>query len=216
MAIEASFTIDEADFPLSAVFAQLTDATIELDRIVPTSNAIIPYFWIYADDTATFTTDLSDDIGVDQVSIIDEVEGQMFVRVDWNLDHESVLTAIVNTDVALLSGIGNKKQWTFEVRANEQRELSEFQTYCQKHDIPIELTQLHALASLKSDREYDLTEGQREALVLGYSKGYFDTPRTASQDDLAGELGISRQAVSSRLQRGLRRLVASALITPEE
>ena len=216
MAIEASFTIDQTDFPLSVVFAQLTDATIELDRIVPTSKAIIPYFWIYADDTATLTTDLSNDIGIDQVTIIDEVEGQMFVRVDWNLDHESVLTAIVNTDVTLLSGMGNQEQWTFEVRANEQQELSEFQTYCQKHDIPIKLTQLHALASLKSDREYDLTEGQRKAIILAYSRGYFDAPRTATQDDLADELGITRQAVSSRLQRGLRRLVASTLITLQE
>ncbi|WP_137285410.1 helix-turn-helix domain-containing protein [Halorussus salinisoli] len=216
MAIEASFTIDQADFPLSTVFAQLTDATIELDRIVPTSNAVIPYFWIYADDTATLTTDLSNDVGIDQVTIIDEVEGQMFVRVDWNLDHESVLTAIVNTDVTLLSGMGNQEQWTFEVRANEQQELAAFQTYCQKHDIPIELTQLHALASLKADQEYDLTEGQRKAITLAYSKGYFDTPRTATQNDLADELGITRQAVSSRLQRGLRRLVASTLITPQE
>lgn len=216
MAIEASFTIEQADFPLSAVFEQLADATIELDRIVPTSDAVIPYFWIYADDTDALTTDLSEDIGVDQITIIDEVEGQMFVRVDWNLDHESVLTAIVNTDVTLLSGFGNNEQWTFEVRASEQQEISDFQTYCQEQNIPIELTQLHALSSLRSDREYDLTEGQREALILAYSRGHFDSPRDATQDDLADELGITRQAVSSRLQRGMRRLVASTLVTPQE
>jgi predicted DNA binding protein len=140
----------------------------------------------------------------------------MFVRVDWNLDHESVLTAIVNTDVSLLSGMGNTEQWTFELRASEQQALSDFQTYCREHDIPIKLTELHAISSLKSDREYDLTEGQKKALVMGYSRGYFDSPRGATQDDLADELGITRQAVSSRLQRGIRRLVASTLITPDE
>lgn len=110
MAIEASFTIAAADFPLSAVFEQLTDATIELDRVVPTSNAVIPYFWIYADDLTSLTTDLSDDTGIDDVKIIDEVEGDAFVRVDWNLQHESILTAITNTDVTLLSGIGNNER----------------------------------------------------------------------------------------------------------
>ena len=216
MAIEASFTVEHADFPLSAVFEQLTEVTIELDRIVPTGEAVIPYFWISADDTNKLTTDLSADIGIDQVKVIDQVEKQMFVRIDWNLAHESILTAIVNTDITLLSGIGKGKQWTFEVRASEQQDLSDFQTYCQDHDIPIELTELHAISSLRSDREYDLTDGQRDALIMAYSNGYFDSPRDATQDDLADELGITRQAVSSRLQRGMRRLVASTLITPEE
>jgi|AntRauTorckE6833_2_1112554.scaffolds.fasta_scaffold00937_5 predicted DNA binding protein len=216
MAIEASFTVDHSDFPLSAVFEELMDVTIELDRIVPTGEAIIPYFWISAADTDKLTTDLSADLGIEKVKVIDKVEKQMFIRIDWNLTHESILTAIVNTDITLLSGIGNQKQWTFEVRASEQQDLSDFQTYCQDHDIPIELTELHAISPLKSDREYDLTDGQRKALVMAYSSGYFDSPRDATQTDLADELGITRQAISSRLQRGMRRLVASTLITTEE
>lgn len=216
MPIEASFTVDHADFPLSAVFEELMDVTIELDRIVPTGEAIIPYFWISAADTDKLSIDMSADLGIDQVKVIDKVEKQMFVRIDWNLSIESILTAIVNTDITLLSGIGNEKQWTFEVRASEQQNLSDFQTYCQDHDIPIELTELHAISSLRSDREYDLTDGQRKALVMAYSSGYFDSPRDATQSDLADELGITRQAASSRLQRGMRRLVASTLITPAE
>lgn len=216
MAIEASFTIEQADFPLSAVFEQLPDATIELDRVVPTRDAVIPYFWIYTDDIENYNTNLSEDRGVDQVQIIDEVEDQMLIRIDWNLDYESVLTGIVNTDVTLLSGMGNEKRWTFEVRAKEQKAVSEFQTYCENNGIPINLTQLHALSSLESGREYDLTDGQRKALILGYSRGHFDSPRKATQEDLAEELGITRQAVSSRLQRGIRRLVASTLITAPE
>ena len=216
MAIDASFTVERAEFPLSSVFDQLPDATIELDRVVPTSDAVIPYFWIYADDTADLTADLSDETGIDAIKVIDEVEKQMFIRIDWNLDHESVLTALVDTDVTLLSGRGDAEGWTFEVRATEQREISKFQTYCGDRDIPIELNELHAIASIGLDREYDLTEGQREALILGYSRGYFDSPRDATQQDLADELDITRQAVSSRLQRGTRRLVASTLITPQE
>jgi len=215
MAIEASFTIDQADFPLGVVFKQLTGATIELDRVVPTSQAIVPYFWISADDTDLLTTDLDTDIGIDQVKIIDQVEKQMFVRVDWNLEHESVLTAIVNTDVSLLSAIGNNEQWIFELRASEQQELSDFQTYCRENDIPIELTELHAVSQFRSDREHGLTGDQKKTLVMAYSRGYFDSPRGATQDDLADEFGISRQAVSSRLQRGIRRLVARTLITPD-
>jgi len=141
--------------------------------------------WIYADDTDALTTDLSEDLGIDQITVIESVEEQMFVRVNWNPDHESVLTAIVNTDVTLLSEIGNNEQWTFEVRASKQQAVADFQTYCQEQNIPIRLTQLHALSALRSDREYDLTSGQREALILAYSRGYVDSPREATQADLA-------------------------------
>ena len=212
MAIEASFTVDQSEFPLSGVFEEQPDATIELDRVVPTSDAVIPYFWIRAEGMAGLETDLEEDAGITDVRIIDEVESQIFLRIEWDLSQENVLTAFVDTDVSLISGIGEEEQWTFEVRSPEQAAVSEFQSYCRERDIPVELTELHALASLRSDDEYDLTEGQRQALLLAYNRGYFDSPRDASQGDLADELGITRQAVSSRLQRGIRRLVASTLV----
>lgn len=219
MAIEASFTVPRDDFPMGVVFEKLSGATVELDRVVPTASAVVPYFWIRADDALDadgLAARLTDAAGISDAVVVDEVDEQLFVRIDWNLDHESVLTAVVDTEVTLLSGVGTAGRWTFEVRASEQRELSAFQTYCRDRDIPIELTQLHALSRLDGDREYDLTEGQREALELAYSRGYFDSPREATQDDLAAELGISRQAVSSRLQRGMRRILANTLVAPGE
>lgn len=215
MAIEASFTVDQTDFPLDIVFDVFPDATVELDRVVPSVECAVPYFWIYAEDIDEFTGDLSRDEEIDDTKIVDEMEDQLLVRVDWDLDHESVLTALVNTDITLLSGLGDEEEWTFEIRSGNQRQLSNFQSYCRENDIAIELDQLHALSSIQSDREYDLTEGQRTALLLAYNRGYFESPREATQADLAEELEISRQAVSSRLQRGIRRLVASTLVTPE-
>ncbi|AHG01893.1 bacterio-opsin activator (plasmid) [Halostagnicola larsenii XH-48] len=216
MAIEASFTVDQPEFPLNILFEELPDASIELDRVVPTNDAVIPYFWVHSENIGELTADPSDDEAVDEFRVIDELEEQMFVRIEWNLNHESVLTAIVNTDVTLLFGLGDAENWTFEVRSSDQKKVSEFQSYCRANEIPIELTQLHALSPLKSDREFDLTEGQRTTLVLAYSRGYFNSPRDATQDDIADELEITRQAVSSRLQRGLRRLVASTLVTTQE
>lgn len=213
MVLEASFTVEDSEFPLSAVFEQLPSVTIELDRVVPTTTAAIPYFWIYSDDTSKLSTDLGDDIGINQVTIIDRVEEAMFVRIDWNLDHESVLTAIINTNVTLLSGKGHGGQWVFNVRAKDLSELSAFQSYCRTHDLAVELTQLHAVSPLQDSQEYGLTADQRTALELAYTRGYFESPRGATQDDLADDLDISRQAVSALLQRGIRQLIASTLAT---
>lgn len=211
MGLEASFTVEDSEFPLSTVFEQLSSVTIDLDRVVPTTTAAIPYFWIYTDDTSQLTTDMADDIGINQVTVIDQVEEAMFVRIDWNLDHESVLTAIINTNVTLLSGKGYGGQWVFNVRAQERSELSAFQTYCRTHDISIELTELHSVSPLKNGQEYNLTADQRTALELAYTRGYFDSPRGATQQDLGDDLDITRQAVSALLQRGIRQLIASTL-----
>lgn len=52
-----------------------------------------------------------------------------------------------------------------------------------------------------------LTEKQREALALAVELGYYDQPRSATLDDLAERLGISRSGVSQRLNAVERKLV---------
>jgi len=48
--------------------------------------------------------------------------------------------------------------------------------------------------------------------MVAYGLGYYESPREATREDVADELGISPQAVGSRLQRGTRRLLASTLM----
>lgn len=197
---------------MAAVFSELPAAEIELDRVVPTNEAIVPYFWIRDADIATTELDEIDHPGLQDLRVVDDIDGEAFVRIQWDLDCESILNAILETDVALISAVGRQDQWVFEVRGDDRRAVSEFQAYCHENDIPVELTQLHALSPMHSVGEYDLTEAQREALMLAYSLGYYDSPRTVAQQDVADELGITRQALASRLQRGTRRLIANTLV----
>ena len=64
-------------------------------------------------------------------------------------------------------------------------------------------------------KEYNLTADQRTALELAYNRGYFESPRGATQEDPGDELDITRQAVSSLLQRGIDQLIASTLATDQ-
>jgi predicted DNA binding protein len=96
------------------------------------------------------------------------------------------------------------------VRGESRADIGNFRTYCQDNDIPIEITAVHALVAVQGEG-YELTDTQREALVLAYERGYFDSPRRASLADVADELGISQQSLSSRLRRGHKRLVGATL-----
>ncbi len=146
MVVEATFTVNQADFPLAAVFEDLANVTIELDRVVPTTKSVVPYFWIYSDDTTKLQTELAVEQGIEHVKVIDQIEERMLIRIEWNLDHESILTAISNTEVTLLTGKGFGGEWTFEIRVDDHNALSDFQAYCETHDLPITLKHVHAVS----------------------------------------------------------------------
>jgi predicted DNA binding protein len=74
------------------------------------------------------------------------------------------------------------------------------------------LDTLHRLESESHDDGSSLTDSQREALLLAYERGYYDSPRTTNLSDLGEFLGISRQAVSNRLKRGTRQLIEETLV----
>ncbi|WP_081461306.1 helix-turn-helix domain-containing protein [Halalkalicoccus jeotgali] len=52
---------------------------------------------------------------------------------------------------------------------------------------------------------------QHDTLVTALSAGYYGIPRDLSMKELAGELGITPQALSNRLRRGHGTLVENAL-----
>ena len=216
MAIEATFTATAGEFPLAAVFSEFPGAEIELDRVVPTNEFIIPYFWVRDVEIENISMENVTHPGIHDIRVIDDVDKAAFIRIDWDFEYESVLTAIIENDVNLISALGSENQWSFEFRAESREALAEFQSYCRNHDIPLELTKLHALSPFESGKEYDLTDAQREAMTVAFSLGYYDSPREATRQDVANELGISPQAVGSRLQRGARRLISSTLMQLEQ
>ncbi len=52
-----------------------------------------------------------------------------------------------------------------------------------------------------------LTEKQREALDVAVSRGYFESPRKATLEELAAEFDISKQAFSQRLSAAERKVL---------
>lgn len=60
-------------------------------------------------------------------------------------------------------------------------------------------------------RRRDLTDRQREVLRVASGRGYFETPSEATLADVAGELDISPQAVSTHLRSAVAKLVEDAL-----
>ncbi|WP_254769307.1 helix-turn-helix domain-containing protein [Salinilacihabitans rarus] len=211
MATEATFTVPSDKFPLGTIFERLPGVTVELERIVPARDVVIPYFWVRGTAVDDVERAFTEHPGVKQIEFIDAVEDESLLRVEWAVDYDDVLTALTETKVALIEAVGTNTQWTFEIRGDARSDIVAFQSRCRELDIPTTLTELHALTPVETASEAALTEKQQEALVLAYDRGYFESPREVTMEDIGDDLGISEQAVASRLRRGIKRVLGSTL-----
>ena len=214
----AEFTLEATAFPLGRVFTERPDATLELDRVVPTGDTVMPYFWV--GDTggemravlAVFE-ELSE---LRSVTLVDDLGERGLFRAEWDPAYMGIMGAVAEASVTVVSASGSTEGWLFEIRAETAAQLSTFQGYCRDHDIDVSLTRLRHLSEVSPGENDGLTPAQREALLLAYAEGYYEEPRATDQTALAERLGISRQAFSARLRRGYRTLVESTIVRNSE
>ncbi len=92
----------------------------------------------------------------------------------------------------------------------------ESRTRCENYGISLDLTSITATsAASDDDLPFGLTDRQYEALTLALSRGYYESPRQTSTEELAEELDISQPSLSRLLRRGERQLLSSALQSQE-
>ncbi|AGB16285.1 putative DNA binding protein [Halovivax ruber XH-70] len=211
MATEATFTVPSDQFPLGTVFAQLPNVRITLERLIPAQDVVIPYFWVRGTEVDDIEGAFTEHPGVTEIQLVDSVEDEYLLRVEWALNYDDVLTVLGETEVPLIEVTGTDQQWTFEIRGDDRDDLAAFQQRCRELDIPITLTELHALTPVETATEAALTDTQQEALVLAHKRGYFESPREVTLEALGEELGISQQAVGSRLRGGIKHILGSTL-----
>jgi predicted DNA binding protein len=133
------------------------------------------------------------------------------LRVEWTREYGGILSTLIESEIPLIKAVGTNQEWAFDVRADDRSDLAAFQQRCREEDISITLTKLHALTPLETETEAALTEAQQEALVLAYDRGYFESPREVTMEELGEELGISQQAIASRLRRGIKYILGSTI-----
>lgn len=220
MASIADFTMPAEEFPLGRVFERWPDATLELDRVVPNDDTVWPYFWVHLPGSAgelEAVRDVFDGLTeLRSAALMEDLGDRGLFRAEWDPEYMGVMRAIAATGVTVLAARGSVDGWTFELRATESGQFSDFHDYCREHGIDVRLVRLSRLSEAAEESEFGLTPEQREALVRAYRSGYYDEPRRTAQEDVAAELGISRQAFASRLRRGYRNLVGSALVGDAE
>ncbi len=214
MATEIEFTVPADEFPLGSIFENMPDVTVELERLVPQETLTIPYFWVRGAETDDIEAEFEPHAGVTDIRLVDSVDDEYLMRAEWRGEYDGVMAALSETHLTLLSAVGTADGWRFEVRADTQDAIAGFRSYHETHSLPVNIVMVHALLPIQDD-SYGLTNAQREALTLAHDRGYFDTPRESTLEEIADELDITYQSLASRLRRGHRRLIRATIMNSE-
>jgi len=196
-------------FPLGRILKEYPDIEIELERIVPTREEIIPLFWIESGSEREVEETLETDPLVEEISALTRTPDRILYSVNWSPEVDALVRTMVDLGVDVLTAEGTANFWEFRLQFADREQLSRFRRICQDEDIDIEL--LRVYNPQMPPETGPLSPEQRDALTAAYEEGYFDVPRGISQKDLADLVGISDNSMSQRLRRGTKVAVAELL-----
>lgn len=211
MSVIAELRIPAADFELGRILNLSDDISVELETLVPAGDRAVPFFWVHGVDAETFATRLRTGGGVHGVEIVEEFEDQTLYGLDWNAEDDRFLSGIREQCGQILRATGRGDRWRFELRFPDHDALSAFRTHCTDAEVTLTVAGVYHPSQPDAGPRFGLTEHQHEALTLAVEMGYYDVPRRCNTVEVAGELGISDQALTERLRRGISTLAANTV-----
>lgn len=211
MSVISEFSIPAREFVLGQVLRESTGLSVELDQMIPTGQATIPYFWVIGEGRSSFDAVLREAPELQDFEAVDELDDRTLYRATWTDERNTFLQTIVSHDAVLLEASGSAEAWTFELRFPDSGALSKFHAACRDQGIEITVESLYNPIKPSDGTVQTITEGQRNLIELAHEEGYFEIPRQITLAELGEDLGISGQSVNERLRRGLGNLVATTL-----
>lgn len=214
MAVIAEFTVAPEQFVLGQVLSRASDIEVEMERVVPSSQRVMPYIWVRGDDLASFEEAIQSSDYVEEVVPLDVLDNRGLYRVEWSEDVRSLIYAMAAFDATILEA-NSTGQWFFRIRFEDQNRVAEFNEFLNDRGIDITMTRLYRLHEGERERPFGLTETQQRVLSLAIERGYFEVPRRATLRDIAAELDVSEQSVSETIRRGANKVLKQTLVQLE-
>lgn len=212
MATVVDMTIPTGQFALSETFDVLPDVTVETVRVAAHSpRSVAPFVRVSTPETERLDRALRRDGTTGDVTRLSQDGSCALYRIRWGPDVRRTIETFVQADGSLLSAQGESDRWTLRLLFPDQASVSETYNSWRDHSIDPSIRRVNGASDVVNYDGIDLSACQRETLVEAFETDYYDVPRGITLDGLADELGVSHQALSERLRRGHRNLVATTL-----
>jgi len=217
MVLATELYVEHRDLALSPTIRSLDDVELGVFTDAGTDPENDVYiFWFEAPDLGIVQRALAEDHTVADFSVLADAESPYTCQIEYSDDTTLITPAIVENGGLTVEARSYSNGWLLTLQLRDHDALFALKEYADEHDIHMDIMELHHGSGTDDDREYGLTDAQREALVAAFEQGYYDKPRNASLDELAETLDISTTAVSGRLRRGSAQLIESVLSVDRE
>lgn len=177
-------------------------------------------FWARDGDFDTFERALDDDPSVEEWTRLAETDEGRLYRATHPAGASSVAAynAAVELDAIILTLESKDDRSGYHVRMRfpERESFARFREACASAGLSVNIKAIYDQQDDPPEERFGLTKAQRETLLTAVSSGYFSIPRETALAGVADHLGISPQAASERLRRGMESLVRGALDVPTE
>lgn len=201
---------------LRGTLVEVPDVAVRIAdvRDGPGSNLAV-LVWASGDGRSRFDAVVDDDPSLGCAVRLADDGGRWLYRLEFGAGPSmgiDAYRALVSLDGLLLEGTGSRGTWRVRVLFPDRAALSAFYDRCREIGLEPRVSSVAIESATDSGSDFGLTEPQRRALVEAARRGYFDVPKGISLVDLADAIGVSDQAVSERLRRGMQTLVAQTLL----
>lgn len=216
MSVIVELTIPSAEFELGRILQVEGSIHITLETMVPLGGKPTPFVRVQNGARDTFEQSVRRHSSVSDIQLVDSQGEETLYALDWDSSEGSLLETALGMEAALLGASGTADRWQLEFRFPGHDVLSEFQAYYLDEDLSVSIERIYNPTKPEAGPWYGLTATQRETLTHAVEDGYYALPRKVSTQKLADEFGVSDQAVTERLRRGITTLVTNTLLAAED
>jgi predicted DNA binding protein len=213
MSITAKIHVRHDRLALIPTLRALDGVTI---RVIAQGNTdpgsdVFPFLVEYGDRGAVEEA-LATDPTVERFDLVDWTDGTGIYYIRHADGTKLISTVVTEVNGFLMHTETRDGGWLVRLLLPDRAALKRVWDYANEHDISLEIIEIYGNEDAGGTASFGLTDEQRAALTLAYERGYFNEPRGVSLSEVADELNLSSTAVSGRLRRGLRNLVAATLV----
>lgn len=210
MVVVADVTVGADAFPLGTLLKSDAGTLIEFERVVPTGHHPMEFFWIAGGHSRSQIQSVQSLDAIETVTVRTTVDDELLVQIRWATDRlNEFVSLLMNDAFVLLRAVGFDGKWTLRILCPDSGTLRTL--YDESLSLGVQFEIDHLQTEIDRRRTSQMTEKQCEAVTAAFEEGFFEVPRRTTLGELAEGFGISEQALSKRIRRGVHAMLSENL-----
>jgi predicted DNA binding protein len=212
MSIIVKSYIQHERLALAPTLRKLDDIEINVVTQVNTNpgTTVFPFLIKYH-DREELENVIGDDLTVKRYDLVDWTDGRGIYYIEHTPETKLISAVVTDVNGFLMHTETKGEGWLVRLLLPDREALNTIWKFSNENNITLDILEIYRNDNGGTEMTYGLTDEQKASLKIAYEKGYFSEPRNGSLSEIADELELSTTAMSGRLRRGTRNLIAATI-----